>query len=81
MRKIQKVLVLLTSLTLVNANEITFKELTALASQDIKSNIYLDKDIVDYKLDFNIVDNQKAGEVYEFYKIVLFDHNLQLSYN
>ncbi len=77
-----KALALLISVSVVlAADSISFKELTKLASKDIDSNIYLDKDIVDYSLDFNIVDNQAPGQVYEYYKIVLFDHNLQLSYN
>ena len=74
-------LVLISSFTILSAETISFEQLTKLVSKDINANIYLDKNIKDYEVEFNIVDNQKRGEVYQFYKIVLFDHNLQLSYN
>ena len=63
------------------ADLISFKELTKLASNDLNKNIYLDKDLPKYSVDFNIVDFQKKGEVYEFFKIVLFENNLELQYN
>ncbi|MEA2047291.1 MAG: hypothetical protein U9O64_02455 [Campylobacterota bacterium] len=78
-KKIIIVLICLSSILL--SQQISFKELTKLASQDLQKNIYLDKDIKDYKVEFNIVDHQKRGEIYEFYKIVLFDNDLFLQYN
>ncbi len=83
MKKVITGLVLLISLsTLALTGEIiTFKSLTELASNDLGKNIYLDKDIPKYTVEFNLVDHQKKGEVYEFYKIVLFDNDMILQYN
>jgi len=77
-----KVFILLISLVVVIfADSISFRELTKLVSKDLKKNIYLDKDIPAYSVEFNIQDYSKEGELYEFYKIVLFEHNLKLVYN
>ena len=81
MPKINLLIFLISVISILQSETITFKELTKLASQDLDVNIYLDKDIKDYKVDFNIVDHQKRGEIYEFYKIVLFNHDLYLQYN
>ena len=83
MKKTIRVLIFLAScLSLSYASDkISFKELTQLASQDLGKNIYLDKDLPKYSVDFNLVDYQKKGEIYEFYKIVLFEHDLQLQFN
>jgi len=78
----KKVLYLIISLTMfMSADTISFKELTALASADLHKNIYLDQDIKNYSVDINLADNQKDGQIYEFYKIVLFGHDLLLQYN
>lgn len=69
------------SLTFLQAQTISFKELTKLASADLGKNIYLDKDIPEYTVEFNIVDHQEKGEVYEFFKIVLFENDMELQYN
>jgi len=82
MEKVIKVLILLISVvSILTASEITFKDLTKLASEDLGKNIYLDKNVANYSVDFNIVDHQKKGEIYEFYKIVLFNNDLFLQYN
>ena len=81
MNKLKVLLLLISLVTNLISNEISFKELTKLASQDLGTNIYLDKDVEDYKVYFNIVEHQSRGEIYEFYKIVLFDNNLFLQYN
>ena len=80
-KKTLKVLALLISFTLLNANEITFKQLTTLASSDLNASIYLDKDIKDYVVDFNVIDHQNRGEIYSFFTTVLFDHDMYLKYN
>lgn len=78
----KKVLVLFISLlVVVSADTVSFKQLTSLVSSDIKKNIYLDKDIKDYSVDINFADYAKDGQLYEFYKIVLFDHDLIMKYN
>jgi type II secretory pathway component GspD/PulD (secretin) len=81
MRRTIKALVLLISINVVHANEISFKELTKLASTDIGININLDKDIEDYSVEFNIVNNQAKGEVFAFFQNVLFDYDLYLKFN
>ena len=83
MVKIIKVLLLLSSvvITAYSSELITFKKLTELASNDLGKNIYLDKDLPKYSVEFNLVDYQKKGQVYEFYKIVLFENDLLLQYN
>ena len=65
----------------LSADPISFRDLTALVSGDLKRNIYLDKDIKDYQLELNIADHSKRGELYELYKIVLFEHDLKLQFN
>ncbi|RRS30988.1 MAG: hypothetical protein P794_05055 [Epsilonproteobacteria bacterium (ex Lamellibrachia satsuma)] len=78
----KKVLVyLISGFILLYADSISFKDLTKMVSRDIKTNIYLDKDIKDYSVDINLVDHQQAGQLYEFYKIVLFSHDFRLQYN
>lgn len=67
--------------SLFSSDLISFKQLTELASNDLGKNIYLDKNLPKYSVEFNIVDYQKKGQIYEFYKIVLFENNLELQYN
>jgi len=67
--------------SLLAADPISFRDLTALVAGDLKRNIYLDKDIKNYELDLNIPDHSKRGELYELYKIVLFEHDLKLQFN
>jgi len=81
-RMIVKVLVFLAiSFTFISAETITFKELTKLASADLGKNIHLDKDIKNYTVEFNIVDHQKSGEVFQFFRNVLFAHDMYLQFN
>jgi len=77
----KKVFILLISFSFVWADNITFKELTTLVSKELHKTIYLDKDIPKYSVDFDIQDYNTPGQLYEFYKIVLFDHNLKLVYD
>jgi len=66
----------------VQASEVlTFSQLTELASHDIGKNIFLDKSIPEYKVEINLVDHAKEGQMFQFYKVVLFDHNLTLKYD
>lgn len=84
MKKTIKVLLFLISIvSIVNADFklMSFKELTRLASEDLKKNIYLDKDLPKYSVEINLAKHQKIGEVYEFYKVVLFENDLLLQYN
>ena len=83
MKKVIKALALLISFTTVvfSSELMSFKKLTELASKDLGKNIYLDKDLPKYSVEFNLVDHQKKGEVYEFYKIVLFENDMILQYN
>ena len=79
---ILKALALLISVSAVLASEsISFKQLAHLASRDLNQTIYLDKDIKDYEVEFNIVDYQKRGEIYSFFSTVLFDHDMYLKFN
>ena len=78
---IKRMAVFLLSINLLIADPISFRDLTALVSGDLKRNIYLDKDIKNYELELNIADHSKRGELYELYKIVLFEHDLKLQYN
>ena len=80
-KKTLKVLALLISFTLLNANEITFKELTKILSSSLNQNIYLDVDIEDYKVNMNIAEHQTTDELVEYYNIVLFDHDMYLKHN
>lgn len=82
-KKTKRALVFLISLvSLLHADALmSFKELTKLASEDLGKNIYLDKELPDYSVEINLADHQKRGEVYEFFKIVLFENNLHLQYN
>ena len=66
---------------LADMQTITFRELTKLVSLDLHKTILLDKDIPKYQLEYNNADYNKPGQLYEFYKIVLFDNNLKLTYN
>jgi type II secretory pathway component GspD/PulD (secretin) len=52
-----------------------------MVSKDVKRNIFLDKDIKDYKMDLFIPEKLKQGEIYELYKNVLFEHDLKLQFN
>jgi len=63
------------------AEQITFRDLTELVAHETQKNIFLDKDIPDYKVDIVLQDHQTPDQMYQFYKIVLFDHDLQLTYN
>ena len=63
------------------ADPIPFRDLTRLVAHDLNRNIYVDKDIKDYTVDLDIPDHAKRGELYEFYKIVLFEHDLKLQFN
>lgn len=83
MLKITKILVCLISLSSLSfsGEVITFKELTNLASKDIGRTIFLDKNIKDYSVEINIIDHHEKGEIYEFFKVVLFEHDLELQYN
>lgn len=80
MKKIITVILFLSSI-LFSSEVLTFADLTELVSNDIGKNIYLDKNITNYNVEVNLVDHQKKGQLYEFYKIVLFDHDLSLEYN
>jgi len=78
----KKVLVLLISLfVLVSAEEINFSELVKLASEDLGKNIYLDKNLKDYRVEFNIVDHQKKGEIYKFLEIVLLENDMFMQWS
>ena len=79
MKKIKVVLLLLSNLLF--AQTITFQQFTEMVSQDVKRNIFLDKDIKNYKMDLFIPDHLKSGELYEMYKNVLFEHDLKLQFN
>ena len=80
MRK--KVLILLISVfVFINAEEISFKDLVKLSSADLKTNIYVDKDIKDYAVEINIADYQKKGEITSFLNTVLFDNDMYMKYN
>ena len=81
MKTIGKIALLMSLINVLFANDISFKELTTLASQDLNKSIFLDKDIPKYNVEFNQIDYQVPGQIYEFYKIVLFDNNLSLQYN
>lgn len=82
MEKIKVLIYLISMVGFCYAGEsVTFKELTNLASDDIGKTIYLDKDIKNYSVDINLVDYQRKGEIFEFYKIVLFDNGLDLQFN
>ena len=78
----KKVIIFITLLgVMLFSQEIDFRELAKLASEDLQKNIYIDKDIDGYVVDFNIADHQKRGELYEYFKIMLSDNNLSLQYN
>jgi len=81
MKKILVYLISLSVFALADMQTITFRELTKLVSLDLHKTILLDKDIPKYKLEYNQADYGKPGQLYEFYKIVLFDNNLKLVYN
>ena len=82
MKNLVKALVFCISLlNLSQAEIISFHDLTAMVSKDVKRNIFLDKDIKDYKLDLFIPEKLKQGEIYELYKNVLFEHDLKLQFN
>lgn len=83
MKKTIKILICLISISVicVAGEVITFKQLTDLASKDIGRTIFLDKDIEDYSVEINLVDHHDRGEIYEFFKVVLFEHNLELQHN
>jgi len=81
MKIIRKIVLLVSLINVLFSNDISFKELTTLASQDLNKSIFLDKDIPKYNVEFNQIDYQIPGQIYEFYKIVLSDNNLSLQYN
>ena len=79
---IKRIVVLVLSISMVVlADPIPFRDLTKLVAHDLNRNIYVDKDIKDYTVDLDIPDHAKRGELYEFYKIVLFEHDLKLQFN
>ena len=75
------ILVLLSSFIFLSAQNISFRDLTKLVSEDVHRNIFLDKSIDNYSLDIFIPEVMKRGEIYEMYKNVLFEHNLKLQFN
>ncbi|MDQ7083951.1 MAG: hypothetical protein Q9M36_03040 [Sulfurovum sp.] len=80
MKKIIMVITVLL-ISVLNANQISFKGLVALASSDLRKTIYVDKDIKDYSIDFNIQGTPKSNESYAVLSKVLKEHNLTLEYN
>lgn len=77
----KKILLILVAFLSLNANQINFTELTKLASEDIKTNIYLDKDIPNYEIDLSLPRTPAKGEIFSLYNMVLADNNLTLQYN
>ena len=78
----KKVIIFITLFTvMLLSQEVNFRELAKLASDDLQKNIYIDKDIEGYVVDFNIANHQKRGELYEYFKIMLEDNNMSLQYN
>jgi len=78
----KKIIIFITLLSvMLLSQEIDFRELAKLASEDLQKNIYIDKDIDGYVVDFNIAEHQKRGELYEYFKLMLDDNNLSLQYN
>ncbi len=63
------------------SNTITFRDLASLASEDIQINIYMDKNIKDYSVEFNIANHQSKTEIYSFFSDVLDEHDMRLDYN
>ncbi|NEW61760.1 type II and III secretion system protein [Sulfurovum sp. bin170] len=66
---------------MLSSEEVNFRELAKLASEDLGKNIFIDEDIEGYTLDFNIHAKLKRGELYEYFKIMLTDNNMSLQYN
>lgn len=79
--KLKVLIYLISVFTLLYSDEFTFNELASLVSADLGKNIYLDKDIEDYSVEFNIADYQKKGEITSFFNTVLFDNDMYLKYN
>jgi len=67
--------------TLSQSQEYTFKQLASMVSSDLNTSVYLDKNIEDYKVEMNIADHQKKGEITSFFTTVLFDNDMYLKFN
>ena len=78
----QMILVMVLFLTTnTQAENYSFKDLAKIVSADIKTNIYIDKELEDYKIDMELEEYREPGQTYEFFKIVLLENSMKMVYN